>query len=58
MTTVAQSNSEQAFQKALDAENAGDNNKAEMWLKLAVKREEAEQGPGVLAHLKLETAVA
>jgi len=37
-----QSNSEQAFQKALDAENAGDARKADMWLKLAVKREEEE----------------
>lgn len=37
------SNSEQAFQKALAAENAGDNAKAEMWLKLAVKREADER---------------
>jgi hypothetical protein len=36
---VTQSTSEQAFAKALAAENAGDNAKAEMWLKLAVKRE-------------------
>lgn len=42
MTTVTTSNSEQAFTKALAAENAGDNAKAEMWLKLACKREEAE----------------
>jgi hypothetical protein len=41
MTT--NSNSEQAFQKALAAENAGDNKKADMWLKLAVKREEEEK---------------
>ena len=33
------STSEQCFDKALAAENAGDNGKAEMWLKLAVKRE-------------------
>jgi hypothetical protein len=38
-----QSNSEEAFSKALAAENAGDARKAEMWLKLAVKREDAER---------------
>jgi hypothetical protein len=44
MPSVTQSNSEQAFAKALAAENAGDNAKAEMWLKLAVKRESEENG--------------
>lgn len=37
-----QSNSEEAFAKALAAENAGDDKKADMWLKLAVKRETEE----------------
>lgn len=38
-----QSSSEEAFEKALAAENAGDDRKAEMWLKLAVKREDEER---------------
>jgi hypothetical protein len=43
MAANGNSNSEQAFAKALAAENAGDDRKADMWLKIAVKRESEEK---------------
>lgn len=55
---TVQNTSESAFQKALDAENAGEKAKAEQWLKLAVKREAEENAANINNIGPSEQAVA